>query len=128
MPKTPRDQQQRTLTLPHELSPNYIAAYADSMTINVRADEVGAVIQMNFTRGDASPRSEEFPVFEADGFVRQIGPPVFQHADKKVVECAVIMRPDQAAAAAAGLLNALAGLPEHIKRAYQIQLTNSPQP
>jgi hypothetical protein len=112
---------ERKITLPHVLGPNYVAVLADSATVQQRTDEIGGTIQINFSRTDATPRSEEFQAAQVGpNKFRQITQPTFAADDRKIVECAVVMRPDHAMSVAVAILQNLGSLPPQMKTLYRI--------
>lgn len=111
---------ERTLNFSLQKSTTYVATSADSGTVIMKADDVGAVVQINFMRGDNSPTTEKMRVVQEGPLMRVLGPSEYDSPLVKYIECSVTMRPDQALAIAAAIVQNIQQLPPHLRTIYKI--------
>ena len=124
--KSPKPRE-REIHIPLVRSPTCVTSFADGATLITKADELGATIQINFTRLDLSPTSEKFTAIEDTGMMTQTSPSVVNESKTKYVECCVILRPDQALAIAAHIVQTIQSLPPQIRALYRIPDVNPTQ-
>jgi hypothetical protein len=120
MPSKGSKPRERTLTFSLKQSQNYVAANADGGTVVLKADDIGAMVQLNFLRGDNSPTTEKVRAVEDGPQLRVISPSEFDAPMVKYVECSVLMRPDHALAIAAAIVQNIQQLPPHLRALYRI--------
>src|SRR4051794_30921324 len=118
MARKPESQgsRERNVILPHTPSPNFIAVTADGATLGMRGDDIGAVLQLNFTRVEGMPIAEKFRALQDGNSIQQIGPPEFEVPKRKVIECSVILRPDHALQVAMAILQNVSNMSPHLKQ------------
>ena len=106
---------ERMMKIPYRESRTYQTVTADSTVVLAKTDEVSAAIQLNFVRVDHAISNERIKVAVEGNMQRQIAPSEFDQTPVKILECSVLMRPDQALQMVGAVLNQLTQMPEHVK-------------
>ncbi len=114
------DDTDEKITVPHVPASNFRLCVADSANVTSLFDGVGTVLQLTFTRLDATPVSESFPASKSDQGVRQTGPVKFETPIRKIQEFGVRMRPDHAQKIAQVIMEHLGKLDATQKQRYGI--------